>query len=204
MRHKSSTVILSLLLACTSIFSCISFYKLKETQDRLTSASSDLLWYESSYNELAEKYKDLFDEKQTLEEKCNRLSDQYDDAQDRCRYYEDEISDLKKELKQAQEDSSKNLVTTLIPKEQQTQSAPSRSSPQLQSQSPQSSSSSSSSSGSSRSIPYKENYHGHVYRTKTGECYHYESPCGRGNYFECTWEDVDRLGLRPCGKCVMH
>ena len=53
-------------------------------------------------------------------------------------------------------------------------------------------------------IPYEENYHGHVYRTRTGECYHFESPCGRGTYFETTWEEVERLGLRACEKCVLH
>jgi len=41
-----------------------------------------------------------------------------------------------------------------------------------------------------------------VYYTKSGECYHYENPCGRGTYYECTLSDAESRGLRPCNKCV--
>lgn len=43
-----------------------------------------------------------------------------------------------------------------------------------------------------------------VYRTATGECYHYENPCGRGNYYEVSLADAKAAGLRPCEKCVLH
>ncbi len=56
--------------------------------------------------------------------------------------------------------------------------------------------------GSDENIPYSENYHGHVYRTPTGECYHYENPCGKGTYYEISWDQIG--SLRPCGKCVLH
>jgi len=55
-----------------------------------------------------------------------------------------------------------------------------------------------------REIPGKANYQGHVY---TGgdysEKYHYEANCPGKNSHEITWEDVDRLGLEPCGTCVL-
>ena len=41
-----------------------------------------------------------------------------------------------------------------------------------------------------------------VYYTRTGECYHYENPCGRGTYYECTLSEAKSMGLRPCDKCV--
>ena len=53
-------------------------------------------------------------------------------------------------------------------------------------------------------VPYKENYHGHVYITKTGKKYHYENPCGKGTYYEVSWDKVKSLGLEPCEKCVLH
>ena len=43
-----------------------------------------------------------------------------------------------------------------------------------------------------------------VYYTKTGECYHYENPCGRGKYYPCTLQEAKARGLRPCEKCVLH
>lgn len=54
-----------------------------------------------------------------------------------------------------------------------------------------------------REIPHKENYHGHVYATKSGECYHYEAGCGGKNAKEITWDIVDSRHLRPCSKCVL-
>lgn len=51
-------------------------------------------------------------------------------------------------------------------------------------------------------INARGNYNGHVYGTKTGECYHYLNPCGNGNYFEITWEQASRL--KPCDKCVIY
>lgn len=41
-----------------------------------------------------------------------------------------------------------------------------------------------------------------VYYTKSGKCYHYINPCGRGTYFECTLEEAKDKGLLPCDKCV--
>lgn len=43
-----------------------------------------------------------------------------------------------------------------------------------------------------------------VYRTKSGEKYHYENPCGKGTYIECTLSDALARGLGPCEKCVLH
>lgn len=58
--------------------------------------------------------------------------------------------------------------------------------------------------GEPQEIPGKVNYHGHVY---TGgdhsEKYHYEENCPGKNSHEITWEDVDRMGLGPCGTCVL-
>lgn len=41
-----------------------------------------------------------------------------------------------------------------------------------------------------------------VYYTKTGKRYHYENPCGKGTYYECTLEEALSKGLTPCGKCT--
>ena len=199
-RPKLSTIILSSLLAVTSIFSIGSSNKAENMQRELNQVTAQNVKWEKDYKELEDDYSDLLEiqsKYRAMEEKYNRISEQYADAQDRCKYYENQIIDLKEELKDSQRQT---VVTNLIGNNNnQSQSTQNRSSPQLNSKPSQSSS-----SGSSRTIPYKENYHGHVYRTKTGECYHYESPCGRGNYFECSWDDVDRLGLRACEKCVMH
>lgn len=43
-----------------------------------------------------------------------------------------------------------------------------------------------------------------IYATPTGEKYHYASPCGRGTYYECTWDEVEERGLEPCKKCVLR
>lgn len=43
-----------------------------------------------------------------------------------------------------------------------------------------------------------------VYYTRTGECYHYENPCGRGTYYPISLDKAKQRGLRPCGKCVLH
>lgn len=43
-----------------------------------------------------------------------------------------------------------------------------------------------------------------VYRTKSGECYHYENPCGKGSYYAVSLADAKSSGLRPCEKCVLH
>lgn len=43
-----------------------------------------------------------------------------------------------------------------------------------------------------------------VYYTRTGSKYHYENPCGRGTYYECTLDEALAKGLDPCGKCVLH
>ena len=42
-----------------------------------------------------------------------------------------------------------------------------------------------------------------VYRTKTGKKYHYDNTCNGANYFETTWEEIKKLGLEPCEKCVL-
>lgn len=41
-----------------------------------------------------------------------------------------------------------------------------------------------------------------VYRTPTGSKYHYENPCGNGEYSPISLADAKRLGLEPCDKCV--
>ena len=53
--------------------------------------------------------------------------------------------------------------------------------------------------------PYKGNitFTGHYYRTKSGKCYHYSAECGSANSIETTWEEIQRLGLQPCGTCVL-
>ncbi|MGN0621049.1 MAG: hypothetical protein ACI4I9_04200 [Porcipelethomonas sp.] len=43
-----------------------------------------------------------------------------------------------------------------------------------------------------------------VYYTRTGKCYHYENPCGRGTYYECSLSEAKSWGLSPCEKCVLH
>ncbi len=43
-----------------------------------------------------------------------------------------------------------------------------------------------------------------VYYTATGSKYHYENPCGRGNYLPCTLQEAIDRGLEPCDKCVLH
>ena len=42
-----------------------------------------------------------------------------------------------------------------------------------------------------------------VYKTPTGKRYHYDSQCNGGTYIESTLEEVTRLGLTPCQKCVI-
>ena len=55
-----------------------------------------------------------------------------------------------------------------------------------------------------RVIPGKENYHGHVYTGgENSTKYHYEANCAGKNSHEITWDEVDRRGLQPCGKCVL-
>lgn len=41
-----------------------------------------------------------------------------------------------------------------------------------------------------------------VYYTETGSKYHYDSKCGRGNYFPCTLDEAVGMGLEPCKKCA--
>lgn len=43
-----------------------------------------------------------------------------------------------------------------------------------------------------------------VYRTKTGSKYHYENPCGNGEYYPVSLDDAIAAGLKPCQKCVLH
>lgn len=43
-----------------------------------------------------------------------------------------------------------------------------------------------------------------VYRTKTGKKYHYENPCGNGEYYAVSLDDAIAAGLQPCQKCVLH
>lgn len=43
-----------------------------------------------------------------------------------------------------------------------------------------------------------------VYRTKSGEKYHYENPCGNGTYYPISLSEAKRLGLDACEKCVLH
>ncbi len=41
-----------------------------------------------------------------------------------------------------------------------------------------------------------------VYYTETGSKYHYDSKCGRGDYFPCTLDEALEMGLEPCKKCT--
>lgn len=41
-----------------------------------------------------------------------------------------------------------------------------------------------------------------VYVTATGKCYHYDSHCNGGTYFESDLDSAQRQGLKPCKKCV--
>lgn len=43
-----------------------------------------------------------------------------------------------------------------------------------------------------------------VYRTASGEKYHYENPCGNGTYYPISLADAKARGLEPCEKCVLH
>lgn len=43
-----------------------------------------------------------------------------------------------------------------------------------------------------------------VYKTKSGEKYHYENPCGNGKYSPITLSEAKARGLEPCEKCVLH
>lgn len=42
-----------------------------------------------------------------------------------------------------------------------------------------------------------------VYRTASGEHYHYENPCGSGDYTPITLKKALDLHLTPCEKCVL-
>ncbi len=42
-----------------------------------------------------------------------------------------------------------------------------------------------------------------VYKTPTGDKYHYLNPCGNGEYIECSLQEALDLGLEPCEKCVL-
>ncbi len=53
-------------------------------------------------------------------------------------------------------------------------------------------------------IPYSENYHGHVYTGgEKSKKYHYEANCPGKNSHEITWDEVSRRNLGPCGTCVL-
>ncbi len=52
--------------------------------------------------------------------------------------------------------------------------------------------------------PQNPEYQKTVYFTKSGDCYHYENPCGRGTYYPTTLGEALQKGLRPCEKCVLH
>ena len=41
-----------------------------------------------------------------------------------------------------------------------------------------------------------------IYMTRTGNRYHYDNTCNGGTYFETTLEQVQKIGLGPCDKCV--
>lgn len=41
-----------------------------------------------------------------------------------------------------------------------------------------------------------------VYYTETGSKYHFDSKCGRGDYFPCTLDEAIEMGLEPCKKCT--
>lgn len=54
------------------------------------------------------------------------------------------------------------------------------------------------------SAPQSEENEIIVYRTDTGDKYHYINPCGNGTYYEVTLKEAENLGLQPCEKCVLH
>jgi hypothetical protein len=41
-----------------------------------------------------------------------------------------------------------------------------------------------------------------LYRTKNGDKYHYDPHCSNHEYFVCSQQDIQMLGLKPCKKCV--
>lgn len=43
-----------------------------------------------------------------------------------------------------------------------------------------------------------------VYYTLTGKKYHYENPCGKGEYLPISLKEAEQKGLEPCKKCVLH
>ncbi len=53
-------------------------------------------------------------------------------------------------------------------------------------------------------VQAEENEQMTVYYTKTGKRYHYENPCGNGNFSPTTLAEAKKMGLTPCQKCVLH
>ena len=54
-------------------------------------------------------------------------------------------------------------------------------------------------------IPGSENYNGHVYTGgSSSKKYHYEAECAGKYSHEITWDEVNSLGLGPCGTCVLN
>lgn len=43
-----------------------------------------------------------------------------------------------------------------------------------------------------------------VYRTKSGEKYHYENPYGSGEYYPISLDEAIEKGYEPCEKCVLN
>lgn len=43
-----------------------------------------------------------------------------------------------------------------------------------------------------------------IYVTNTGQRYHYDNHCNGGNYYEASWDVVQRRNLTPCNRCVLN
>jgi DNA repair exonuclease SbcCD ATPase subunit len=151
-----------------------------QLQTRATQLQKDV----AKYNVLQEDYDELIDEFESLSTKYNKTESQ-------MLKYKKQIEDsveIKTSSTQKENSGFRDVTNKIVNNANKNNSSENNST----------------SSSTTQNIPYKQNYHGAVYITPTGECYHYESPCGRGTYYKSTWAVVNQRGLRPCEKCVMH
>lgn len=180
--------ITSILCILVSLFSCFMVYENLTLKRELQTMTSE-------YSAMEEKHDKLNTSYNVLQKKHNELQEEYNSISIKVDEYNDEIVELRRMVQESDDSSVSNVIKRITQSQDKKQSNSSSSS---------SSSSSSTSTSKSYSVPYKVNYHGAVYRTRTGKCYHYESPCGNGSYFKTTWDEVNDLGLQPCGKCVLN
>lgn len=171
----------------------------KEHNDTITNSSEYqtlLLEYtelQSSFSELETQYNNLLIDNKDLTAENKSLNSQLHEEKTKVTNLMAEKSSLKNQIQNLQ--TQKNKLANQIAQIQSKPATPQKSS---------STSNAAKNNTQTQNIPYKQNYHGAVYITRTGECYHYESPCGRGTYYKSTWAVVNQRGLRPCEKCVMH